>query len=373
MSLNWVLLTRFCVVLPLLLNFRLSKWVGAVTICGVKAFWLMLGILSHAVNGAAVPGWPEEVQRVEIPSPGTTAQPALFWRAPGAGKKPLLVGLHTWSSSYSQAGSSRPYQTWCRQEGWHFIHPHFGGPNHTPESMGSDFAVEEVVRAVKWALQNAEVDEDRIYLVGVSGGGHMAMLMAARHPEIWAGVSAWCGISDIAQWHEDCRKNAKFGRYADNIEGALGGAPDTAERKLGAARRSPVTWLAKARGLPLDIQAGIHDGRRGSVPFLHSLRGFNAVVVEADRIGEEEMVQFYAAEKAPGAALPEEPIYGKWQPLFRKQSGSARVTIFEGGHEILHGVAMNWLASQRRGQAAVWDIQAPKPLDVGEGASQSGK
>jgi len=357
-----------------LVNLGLSNRGGAVTICGVKVFWLMLGFLSHAMSGAAgVPGWPEEVTRVEIPSPGNVAQPALFWRAPGEGKKPLLVGLHTWSSTYGQAGSSLPYQTWCRQEGWHFIHPHFGGPNYTPQAMGSDFAVEEVVRAVKWAQTQTEVDADRIYLVGVSGGGHMALMMAARHPEIWAGVSAWCGISDIAQWHEDCRKNAKFGRYADNIEGALGGPPDTQTRRQDAVRRSPVTWLDKARGLPLDIQAGVHDGRKGSVPFLHSLRAYNAVAEVGQRIPEAEMAAFYQSGTAPGAAPAAEAIYGAWRPLYRRTSGQARVTIFEGGHEIVHIVAMNWLALQRKGQPAVWEIREPRPLEVAVEAAQSGK
>jgi pimeloyl-ACP methyl ester carboxylesterase len=333
---------------------------------------VVTGVLASGM--ASEPGWPKDVESIRIPGEGGSAeQPALFWRAPGVQKAPLLVGLHTWSSNFAQAGSSLPYLTWCRQEGWHFIHPNFGGPNKTPEGLGSEQAVAEVVRAVKWAQDKAAVDADRIYLVGVSGGGHMAMLMAARHPEIWAGVSAWCGISDIAQWHADCRANPQFGKYASHIEGALGGPPDTEERRQEAARRSPVTWLARARGLPLDIQAGVHDGRRGSVPFLHSLRGFNAVAEAVDRMSEGDMERFYATERAPGAALPEELIYGKWQPLFRKQSGSARVTIFEGGHEIVHVVALNWLAQQRKGQPAVWEIQNPKPLKVGEKAAQSGK
>ncbi len=319
-------------------------------------------------------GWPSDVARVDIPgAAGEAAQPALFWRAPGQAPAPLLVGLHTWSSSYNQTGSSLPYQQWCRQVGWHFIHPHFGGPNLSPRAMGSEAAVADVVRAVAWAKENVQVDAARVYLIGVSGGGHMAMLMAGRHPELWAGVSAWCGISDIAQWHHDCRANPRFGKYADNIEAALGGAPDDEARRAQAARRSPVTWLAAARAIPLDIQAGLHDGRHGSVPFLHSLRAWNAVVGGAAAMPEAFLTGFYDTRKVAAPKPPEDPLYGIRQPIFQRAQGNARVTIFEGGHEIVHTVALNWLARQRQGRPAVWQVDNPVPFVVDETLTQSGK
>ena len=318
--------------------------------------------------------WPEDIRKVEIPgSLGEKPQPALFWTAPGETPAPLLVGLHTWSSNFHQTGSSLPYQQWCRLNGWHFIHPDFGGPNVTPRAMGSDGAVADVVRAVAWAKEHAHVDPERVYLIGVSGGGHMALLMAARHPELWAGVSAWCGISDIAQWHADCRANPRFARYADNIESALGGPPDTAARQKDAARRSPVTWLAEAHAVPLDIQAGVHDGRLGSVPFSHSLRAWNAVVGATAALPEAFLENFYSTQKSREPAPPTDALYGRRPPVFQRAHRNARVTIFEGGHEIIHSVALNWLAQQRQGQAAVWEVREPVPFDVEEENVQSGK
>ncbi len=66
------------------------------------------------------------------------------------------------------------------------------------------------------------IDPQRIYLVGVSGGGHMALLMAGRAPEVWAGVSAWCGISDLAAWHRQTK--AAGLSYWQSLEKACGGA-----------------------------------------------------------------------------------------------------------------------------------------------------
>ena len=49
------------------------------------------------------------------------------------------------------------------------------------------------------------------------------------------------------------------------------------------------------------------------------------------------------------AAAPD-ASFGIHAPIFRRASGNTRVTIFEGGHEIVHQAALNWLAKQRKGQ-----------------------
>src|SRR5690606_18796175 len=162
--------------------------------------------------------WPTEVQKVTIPASDGVEQPSIWYAPDIPGKKPLLVGLHTWSSSYNSAGGDAIYAEWCIKQGWAFIHPHFRGPNHTPQAMGSDRAVQDIVEAVEWARKQTAIDETRIYLIGGSGGGHMSLLMAGRHPEIWAAVSAWCGISDINAWHEFHTRGTKPGKYALDIE-----------------------------------------------------------------------------------------------------------------------------------------------------------
>lgn len=307
--------------------------------------------------------------RVEIPCSDGAKQPAMWFAPPGTEAKPLLVGLHTWSSHYASAGGDAVYAEWCIAQGWAFVHPDFRGPNKTPDALGSDRAVKDIVEAVAWARRQTSVDDTRIYLIGVSGGGHMAMQMAGRHPELWAGVSAWCGISDIAQWHAEHVKEGSADRYAREIEAALGHVPakDDAE----AWKRSPLSCLHAAANVALDINHGIHDGRVGSVPFTHSLRAFNGVVPQPDRLDADGMHSFYASQQLPSNWPKAEPdaSYATWPPVFRKVSGSTRVTIFKGGHEIVHQAALNWLAKQRKGQPAVWDVKDFIKLDTGGGES----
>lgn len=308
--------------------------------------------------------WPPQVTQVAIPSSDGATQQAKWFAPDSKEKKPLLVALHTWSSTFASAGGDAVYAQWCIAQGWAMVHPDFRGPNWTPQALGSDRAVQDVVEAVAWAKQQTAVDEKRVYLIGVSGGGHMAMQMVGRHPELWAGVSAWCGIADIAQWHAEHQKNGQSDNYARNIEAALGHAP--AADDPDARQRSPLTHLHAAATVPLDIAHGIHDGRRGSVPFRHALHAFNAVVPEADRLAETDIQAYYAKQKRPAGwpAAAADASYGPSAVLFRRTSGNTRVTIFEGGHEIVHQAALNWLAKQHQGTPAEWDVSDFIPLSA---------
>jgi dienelactone hydrolase len=287
---------------------------------------------------------------VQIECPADhTQQPALFYAPPGqTAPAPLLVGLHTWSAGYTQSDSAA-YATWCIQKGWAFVAPHFRGPNGKPQATGSELAVADVLAAVEYAKAHAKVDPKRVYLVGASGGGHMALLMAGRAPGVWAAVSAWVPISDLAAWHRQCTA-AGLG-YAKQIAASCGGAPGaSAAVDLEYRSRSPLTWLAAAKDVPLDINAGIRDGHGGSVPISHSLNAFNLLAAEADRLAEADIQ--YLVEKAE---VPphlqrkiEDPLYGGNVPLLRRTSGKTRVTIFKGGHQIVVRAALSWLQKQQK-------------------------
>ncbi|MDH7570598.1 MAG: prolyl oligopeptidase family serine peptidase, partial [Armatimonadota bacterium] len=131
-------------------------------------------------------------------------QPAFFYSPQSGGRVPLVVALHTWSADYRQPECAEYLRT-CRRRGWALIHPHFRGPNRRPEACASHLAVHDVLDAVTFACAHAPVEESRVFLVGASGGGHMALVMACRAPRLWRGVSAWVPIVDLAAWYRECR------------------------------------------------------------------------------------------------------------------------------------------------------------------------
>ena len=321
----------------------------------VKPLLILIILFVATGSQAALRGWPAEIKEIKYRSAADKSdQPSLHFAPKTKKARPLLVGLHSWSSDYRQANTS--YGQWAVNHDWHFIHPNFRGRNRTPLSMGSELAVQDILSAVSWARQQGNVDPNRIYVIGASGGGYASLLMAGRAPELWAGVSAWVPISDLVKWHAETA--ARKLRYAGEIEAALGGhkpVPGTPAH-ADALKRSAITYMARARGVNLDINAGITDGHNGSVPISHSLEAFNALAAPKDRLSPALIGEFVKTAKVPAALRKEAAVdarYGRKTVLFRRKSGAARVTIFQGGHEIIPEAGLQWLAEQNR-------IRAPK-------------
>jgi len=299
--------------------------------------------------------WPEKVEDIQyFCFADQSRQPAMFFAPKTDTLVPLLVGLHSWSADYRQRDPGAYYARWCIEKNWVFIHPNFRGPNQTSQATGSDLAVQDVLDAVEYAKKKARVNDAQIYLVGGSGGGYMALLMAGRTPAVWAGVSAWVPIVDLLAWHQESTERRN--RYADMIEASVGGAPRLGTLAYAECiKRSPLTYLKNARGVPLDINAGINDGHQGSVPIGHSFRAFNRIAKPKDKISEAE-IQFFVQQAAVPDSLKYpvlDSTYGKKKPLFRRTSHKTRITIFDGGHEILPQAALSWLAKQRKIKEAV--------------------
>ncbi len=300
--------------------------------------------------------WPDAARDVEIVSSVDGAVQMAKFHVPEqveVGPVPLLVLLHTWSGNWTQE-MGIGWLEQARRRGWAFIHPDFRGPNGRVESTGSEIATADIMDALAYACAHANIDSSRIYLAGTSGGGHMSLLTAGRHPEVWAGVSVWVPIFDLARWHGECVER-ELG-YAGQMEAACGGVPgasDEVDREYLA--RSPKSVLDGAGGVNLEINAGIHDGHTGAVPVGHTLRAFNmlaaANALPGKMLAEETIKKFESGEAVPAGLAAErtdDPSYGEKAVLFRREAGPVRVTIFEGGHEGIPAAGCQWLSRQRR-------------------------
>ena len=271
-----------------------------------------------------------------------------FFAPPSDEPVPLVVALHTWSSNWKQS-SQKPIEDFCVKNGWAYLHPDFRGPNRTPQATGSELVIGDIVSAVEFACGTTKVDKKRIFLFGASGGGYTSLVMAGKRPDLWAGVSAWVPISDLRAWYKECK--AKGRKYYREIELSCGGAPGASPKvDQEYAKRSPLTYLKNARGVNLSINAGILDGHKGSVPISHSLLAFNEVAEKKDRLAAEEIKYFTEKAKVPTVLAREikDSSFGKKAPLFRRTSGSASVTIFQGGHEWVAPVVLAWLEAENK-------------------------
>ncbi len=303
-------------------------------------------------TGCSEPPAPQPAQRLEVAIPRTdaTGQAAFVMLPEGFStdgpERPLLVSLHSWSSDYTQRHEE--LEAGALERGWIYLHPDFRGPNDDPEACGAEPAQRDILDAVEWAKREYPVDDERIYLTGSSGGGHMTLQMAARFPDLWTAASAWVPIADLAAWYETHRDRDT--RYAEMMRGCTGGVPGQSEAiDREYSDRSPLTWLAGAAGVPLDIAAGVRDGHEGSVPIRQTLEAFNVVAeaVGGEPVSEQEIVELSAGPEArlssPAASdTVEDGALGRAIYL-RRTAGKARVTIFEGGHEGIASAQLDWL------------------------------
>lgn len=316
----------------------------------------LLGTLVSSGDAADKPSLPELTDVRITSSLDGTQQPSLYW-APEKAKTeptPLLVFLHSWSGNYQQKNDA--WQQQAVERDWIYLHPDFRGRNDTPQACGSKRARQDILDAIDFVRKTFQVDPQRVYLAGTSGGGHMSMLMAGHHSDRFSAVSAWVGISDIAAWYQFHVKDGEPQNYAKMILKSLGGPPnEDADREADYRDRSPLFHLNRIGNLPIEVSAGIRDGYTGSVPVSHTLLAWNEIAkaksqqpVSAEEIaqlgrlgGQQNLLEKQLAD------LPVDASLGR-KLLFRKTAGDSRVTIFDGGHEGIAAAACDWLDAQKR-------------------------
>ena len=225
-----------------------------------------------------------------------TLQPSLFFKSPSAQKRPLLVGLHTWSHDrFNQIDNMLPV---CEKYDFNLLLPEFRGPNLASnpichQACGSALGKQDVKDSIDYLIENDLVDKDNIFLLGLSGGGHMALLMAGMCPAYFKAIGAFVPITDLAKWY------VENPNYASNILACC-----QSEEEM--RKRSPMTYVDTIAKANLKIFHGKFDP---VVPVSHSITLFNAI-----------------QEKYP--------------------ISSVYLDIFDGGHEIDLQTAVYWIMSQ---------------------------
>lgn len=307
------------------------------------ALSLLATLASQAIGAQATAPSAPGRHRIEVRSSAdSTLQPAYLSLPPQQRPPaPLAVLLHTWSFDLEQRDST--VEAEARARGWILLAPNFRGRNDHPQACGSPVAQQDILDAVAWTRSHYQVDGRRIYVLGLSGGGYMTMLMAARHPDVWAAASAWVGISDLRDWYNAHSDD----RYGEMMRACFGGGPADSDRTATEFRaRSPLTHLTSRHRVPMDLAAGRYDS---TVAASHTLRAFQAlapgVVTDADI---DALVRQGPGLPRPAAAdTANDPVLGR-RIFLRRVAGASRVTIFDGGHEWVPRAAIAWLAGHRK-------------------------
>ena len=230
----------------------------------------------------------------------STMQPSLFYKSETNEKRPLLVGLHTWSHDrFNQINNMLPY---AQKYDFNLLLPEFRGNNLETnpictQDCGSDYAKQDIKDAIDYVIDKENVDNENIFLLGLSGGGHMSLLMAGFCPEYFKAIGAYVPITDLEKWTKQNKD------YSEHVFACCNN--DVDEMK----KRSPLSYVEKIAKSNLKIFHGKFDP---VVPVSHSLELYNEVML-----------------KYPNARI--------------------FLDVFDGGHEIDMETAFYWIISQYKG------------------------
>lgn len=226
-----------------------------------------------------------------------TLQPSLFYKSKSEEKRPLLVGLHTWS--FDRFNQVKPMVPVVEKYDFNLLLPEFRGKNlatnpNCTYACGSEYAKQDIKDAIDYVIQNENVDADNVFLLGHSGGGHMALLMAGFCPEYFKAIGANVPICDLEKW---TKQNEN---YAPSVYACCGN--DTEEMR----KRSPISYIDTIAKANLKIFHGKYDP---VVSVTQSLELYSVLM-----------------EKYPRSRV--------------------FLDIFDGGHQIDMNLAVYWLISQ---------------------------
>jgi dipeptidyl aminopeptidase/acylaminoacyl peptidase len=152
----------------------------------------------------------------------------------------------------------------------------------------------DIKDAIDHVVKNEQVDADNVFLLGLSGGGHMALLMCGFCPTYFKAVGAFVPITDLKIWTEE---NASYKKHVlaccENSEAEM-------------LDRSPISYI--------DAIA------RANVKIFHGK--YDPVVP----VSQSETLYRVLAEKHPEARV--------------------FLDIFDGKHELDMTAAAHWILTQ---------------------------
>jgi dipeptidyl aminopeptidase/acylaminoacyl peptidase len=333
------------------------RWLRSLERLSALAIVVLIVLLSGCLTSA------QESETTTAPGPGRsliylrstrdkTLQPSYIIVPPNYNPSgapvPIVVALHTWSFTLEQRHTQ--FETETTSRGWIYLFPNFRGVDDHAEACGSELAQQDVLDAVQWARAHYKIDEKRIYLWGWSGGGHMALQMATRQPDLWAAVSAWAGITDMAAYYREYLQEQPPTTMRQ-LSACMGGAPgSSAVVDTQYSSRSPITNLARASKIPIDIWNGNGDM---DVSPTHALLAFNrlAEATNSAKVSDEEIAQLarrngnldrpQASDTVTDASLGREIF-------LRRTAGPSRVTIYRGSHETIAAPTFEWFEKHKK-------------------------
>ncbi|KAF9050472.1 Alpha/Beta hydrolase protein [Panaeolus papilionaceus] len=185
----------------------------------MSPFRSLFTILSVALL-AVVQALAAQNQLQEVTSFGTnpTRVRMFTYRPTGLVAKPaLIVAIHYCTGTAQAYFSGTQYANLADSyKNFMVIYPHApdsGGcwDVHTTETLTHDRGGDSlgIASMVRYAISTYNVDPARVFATGTSSGGMMSQVLAGAYPDLFAAISAWCGVpygcfAGPSMWNSQC-------------------------------------------------------------------------------------------------------------------------------------------------------------------------
>lgn len=287
--------------------------------------------------------WQKDFQVVNIKSTkDSSIQKAYAFQTTAKTPQPLIVSLHTWSGDYRQDDG---LANQVKEKNWNYIHPDFRGANKSVNACVSELAIQDIDDAIDFALANFNCDKEKIYVIGVSGGGYatLAGFMKSKHDI--AEFSAWCPISDIYWWYHQTKVRDLI--YWKDILICTNSSNGQLNEDSAKAR-SPLYWdtpVKQRMTAKLKIYAGVYDGIQDCVPITQSIHFYNKILAD---INCADSSQYVNAGEMVHLLEKQTPLsnygqIGNRDIILKKEYKNVQITLFDGAHEMLTDIALQTL------------------------------
>lgn len=169
---------------------------------------------------------------------------------------PLLISAHGWGGDrWSALGD---FAAEANAAGWLLAAPDMHGersayplPN-SDHPLASRASQRDILDTIQYVRSRYNVDANRIYLSGLSMGGQIALVTAAKNPGLFAAVVDDRGPTDLARWYDE----SETWRQTYIVQ-ECNGTPD--EVPLEYQRRSPLNYARNFSHTPLRIYLATDD------------------------------------------------------------------------------------------------------------------
>lgn len=279
--------------------------------------------------------WKPPFEKVQIKSSlDNKLQNAYFYKTTNTEKTPLVVSLHSWAGDYTQYDVG--VADLVIKKDFNYIYPNFRGRNDNPDACASDLAISDINDAIQFAIDNGNVDQDNIFVIGGSGGAHATLSFYPKTKHRIKAYIAWNPITDLIEWfHQSKNRNS---RYSDDILKVTHIDSESEFNERLIKERSPIHQRTPQTNSDIHLFAGYHDGYKGSVenpvPITHTLNYFNKLVLsfggnQKDLI-PQELITKLATKSLP---LTEKTINDNREIVYQRKFKNINLTIFNGNHE----------------------------------------